>query len=340
MSDVFIFGAGASMEYRGACGPLFCDSGFFRVVEKMWARGEHDKFRHYDGGQLDWPKLKKFAEERFNRAVESIGLEEAFVEVDGMGQDLEDLFCRCIELALFWRMRGTNAQNLHAHCEFLRRVLRPGGTLITFNYDPILEYALTHIARDGTISWDPVNGYGLRFEGEFSAGAIKVLPVESESNVQLLKLHGSMNWLFFYGEWPSWPRYLLRLTNDNLRGVGFQCMVEKATGTVLRSLFVPPKSAKEYESYGLTELWDKAEQALEDATSLTVIGYRFPETDKGALELLGKAAHLAQSRQVTYVIRDDPKAEKLFKGYFLNASVHPMSFADYVKGVNPSVMIE
>ena len=330
MSDVFIFGAGASMEYRGACGPLFCDKDFFQVVEKMWTTGNRANFRNYDGGRLDWPRLKQFVEKRFNRPVESIGLEEAFVEVDGMEQDLEDLFCRCIELALFWRMRGTSPQNLYTHCEFLRRVLRPGGTLITFNYDPILEYALTHIAHCGTISWNPVTGYGLPFKKEFSGGHLRELTTKQQSNVSLFKLHGSMNWLFFYGESPSQPRYLLRFTNDSLlRGVGFKIMVEETSSTVLRPLFVPPKSAKDYESYGLTELWNKAEQALENPTSLTVIGYRFPKTDAGALELIRKAEHLAESTRVTYVT-DNKEAAATFSEYFSKAYVDTRGFAAYV----------
>ena len=37
MSHVFLFGAGASCEYRGVYGTLFVDTTFFPALEEMWA---------------------------------------------------------------------------------------------------------------------------------------------------------------------------------------------------------------------------------------------------------------------------------------------------------------
>ena len=214
--------------------------------------------------------------------------------------------------------------------DFLQQVLGPGSTIITFNYDPLLEYALGYLSSIG-ISWAPSSGYGLRFEDEFSAGEIKVIPVESESNVQLFKLHGSMNWLVLADEWPHSPRWLLRLTPQNLGGPGHLCQRETRTGVVLRPLFVPPKAAKDYEIVGLTDLWEKAGRALEGATSLTVIGYRFPETDVAARDLIRKADHLKESDRVTYITLDDIEGEATLREHFPNASVWPDGFAAYVK---------
>jgi hypothetical protein len=332
MSDVFVFGAGASMNYRGAYGSLFCDQNFFQVIEEIWAEwGKPDnKPEHYNGSPWDWPKLRRRIEQVCAKPILSIGLEEAFGRIDGLGEPWEGLFCRGIELALFWRIRGTRRQNLQSHVDFLQRVLRPGSTIITFNYDPLLEYALGHLDSVG-ISWKPSTGYGLRFEGEFSTGELKVMPAESESNVQLLKLHGSMNWLVLADEWPHPPRWLLWLTTHNFGGPGHVCMREARTGAVLRPLFLPPKPAKDYEIVGLSNLWEKAGRALADASSLTVIGYRFPETDAAARDLIRKAEHLRDSDRVTYVTLNDPEAEQTFRDHFPKVSVFTKGFAAYVK---------
>lgn len=337
MSDVFIFGAGASMEYRPSHASLFCDSNFFHVIEQMWDRwcrpldlgplGQHEGGQaHYDGCQWDWPKLRDFIEQRCRKSISSIGLEEAFGKVDG--EPWESLFCRGLELALFWCIGGTERSRLAAHVDFLERALRPGATLITFNYDPLLEYALRHVSG---ISWNPSNGYGLCFDGEFSDGQITDIPYAPDSNVELLKLHGSINWLVFADKWPNRPRFLLRLRKGSFHGPGALLQVEKATGRVLRPLFVPPKPAKDYEVFGLTSLWEKAERALQGATSLTVIGYRFPKTDVGARDLIRKAEHLAASDRVTYVTLDDMEGKATFREHFPKASVCPDGFAAYVK---------
>lgn len=336
MSDVFIFGAGASMDYRGnpAGKPLFCDKNFFQVVEEVYATWGGSE--HYDGGCWDWPRLRQRIEEVCANPILSVGLEEAFERINGLGEPWGGWFCRAIELALFWRIRGTARINLQTHVDFLQRALRPKSTIITFNYDPLLKYALGHL-KSGGISWKPSTGYGLRFEGEFSDNEIRMLPAESKSNVQLLKLHGSMNWLVLEGESSHPPRWLRR---ENFGGPGYKCIREKSTGVALQPLFVPPKPAKDYESVGLTALWEKAGRALESATSLTVIGYSFPKTDVAALDLIRRADHLRNSDRVIYVNgRDleknstlkDPEAEQAFKKNFPNAPVHTKGFAAFVK---------
>src|SRR3989442_1273238 len=159
MPDVFVFGAGASMEYRGnflsppGWRPLFCDDGFFAVMEDLnehWGirDGVDRRPEHYDGGPWDWPTLKSRIEAACG-PIGALGLERAFSVVSAETRQDQDLFCRAIELALFWRIRGTNPEQLPVHIAFFNRLLRPGATIITFNYDPLLEFALEMIAGYG-----------------------------------------------------------------------------------------------------------------------------------------------------------------------------------------------
>ena len=59
------------------------------------------------------------------------------------------------------------------------RIVQPGDTVITFNYDDSLERELKRCKK-----WDISRGYG------FPLGA-----TEHSSDVSMLKLHGSINWL-------------------------------------------------------------------------------------------------------------------------------------------------
>jgi hypothetical protein len=75
LAKVFLFGAGASCEYRGVYGPLFMDTTFFpalRQAWEAWMRGGApiqltpwnpkgptvpSEPHHYDGGPRRWPEL-------------------------------------------------------------------------------------------------------------------------------------------------------------------------------------------------------------------------------------------------------------------------------------------
>jgi len=67
--------------------------------------------------------------------------------------------------------------------------LREGDTVISFNWDPLLERAL-----HGTGLWFPDDGYGISFDLLFD-GEWRDANPGVHSQVQLLKLHGSVSWL-------------------------------------------------------------------------------------------------------------------------------------------------
>ena len=66
-----------------------------------------------------------------------------------------------------------------AYGDFSTKVVKPGDVVITFNYDDSLERELRRAGK-----WDIACGYGFPLGTE-----------EQPSNVLVLKLHGSMNWL-------------------------------------------------------------------------------------------------------------------------------------------------
>lgn len=348
MGDAFIFGAGASTAYRGAKGPLFTDGEFFGVLDELseaWADtratdphfGVDGRPEHYDGARWNWPRLETHLLQLCGPNFRSLGLEATFAAVDG-ASPWDDLFCRGIELALFWRLRAGERQNVSTHVEYLKRVLRPGATIITFNHDPVLEIALGQLGRETPqLSWHPSDGYKLNFEGELdTGGGTHSIEAKRPSNLSLLKLHGSMNWMVPAGEWPSRPRYLLRLRGvGDFGGPGFRCVREQGTGSVMRPLFVPPRRAKDYERAGLTDLWTLSEQAMRSADSLAVIGYRFPRTDEAALSLVNLASdHLRESDSVTYVTLGDSDASATFAARFTKARIFTQGFEDYARVIS------
>ena len=72
-------------------------------------------------------------------------------------------------------------------------LLEPTDSLITFNWDTMLDRALYESGR-----WTPDSGYLLDFEALYENGWRKPSTILANATYELLKLHGSTNWLMPY----------------------------------------------------------------------------------------------------------------------------------------------
>jgi len=155
--------------------------------------------------------------------------------------------------------------------------LTPSDTIITLNYDTVLDSALW---RNG---WNPKVGYCL------SGGASKVRwnvkPPQSPtsgSGVRLLKLHGSVNW-FVKGS-PSqleavFTKKPVRVTPPRRNGMAKH----------IRQI-VPPVYGKAFRHDHWRRLWELAYAALREAETLVVVGCSLVDTDFHLRALLSRVA--------------------------------------------------
>ncbi len=141
-----------------------------------------------------------------------------------------------------------------------RRTASRSNTVITFNYDLLVDDALIRIGAKP--------GYEL-------ANATFDEPNQSKTIVPLLKLHGSTNWaicecnqIHVLGEKATGNPEMFR---------SMQC--RKCHKAGLRLLLVPPSWDKSEYSKIMQPVWKQAVDALKTATRICVIGYSMPEAD-------------------------------------------------------------
>jgi hypothetical protein len=198
---------------------------------------------------------------------------------------------------------------------FAGSCVRDKATCITFNYDDLLDEALWGH------SWRPNSGYG--FPCRSSAACVDSRWEEniSTSPMQLLKLHGSVNWRIPLGHpqpyavdsirhHESWFEYFGHV-NDTFSLKNIERLLEP-------DLFiVPPVMAKTdlIEQPVLGLIWSLAINALKAAKRVVFIGYSMPITDIAASFLFREGlGHLDPSSQVTvvdYAREEEEKARKL-----------------------------
>lgn len=181
------------------------------------------------------------------------------------------------------------------YAEFAEKMVRPGDTVITFNYDDSLDRELRRVGL-----WDLSHGYG------FSLGT-----ADAPSDVVVLKLHGSINWMIsLFGGAISGPTFagpqgalggspVIHLADANYLGYPeFAGRTYTGGGTML-SLILPGRTKQFFFDTSLgpefkpfwDSLWSHAAKALENSTELIICGYSMPPADKRARELLLRSPH-------------------------------------------------
>lgn len=141
-----------------------------------------------------------------------------------------------------------------------RKLASRSNTVITFNYDLLLDDALIRVGSKP--------GYGL-------ADAVFDERNSGASEVPLLKLHGSTNWAIC--ECNQVHIVEQKVTADPGTFRSRRCCKCQRSG--LRLMLVPPSWDKSEYSEVMRPVWKNAVDALKTATRIIVIGYSMPETD-------------------------------------------------------------
>ena len=212
-------------------------------------------------------------------------------------------------------IRDTPSTTPALYRDFARR-LTPYDTVLTFNYDTLLEQVLEDICKPYTLApewWREDCSTNLHY-------------------VDILKLHGSVDWY-------DWEYYDLRRTWDYEEGtsfaeddpifgskatVPFECLTKGLTqmpygrNILSRAYRVPdhnqyfPIQANRYQTvpfvlplahdkllgYGpITDFWQGLHQALWEVPTIVLIGYSMPSHDSYAYEALGNLLGNYQSAE-------------------------------------------
>jgi hypothetical protein len=171
--------------------------------------------------------------------------------------------------AYLWH-RVQSSDSLDILRRFAVAHLRPGDTVITFNWDVTLERSLYSRSGDMSIY------YSYKRERP------------QKGNFVILKPHGSIDW-FRKKDMP--PRALSE--SDELDGTwGVYPRFDFAKDPKLRKsrpLIVPPIAAKEFGVKCLQKTWRSIYRAVSDATELNILGYSLPKEDQFARLVLRRA---------------------------------------------------
>jgi len=168
--------------------------------------------------------------------------------------------------------------------ETILNELMAGDTIITFNYDLVIEESFFSAEL-----WNPIDGYGIETTGKTKNWTRRWLTDKgytdgNNSKIQLLKLHGSLNWeSSSYGIRLKPRPYLVSTRKGKTR-------FEKVS-------ILAPGWNKQINKNPYKKFWRAARLHLEKCNTIIILGYSLPETDLLAQSLLAEVVRTRTARK-------------------------------------------
>lgn len=216
-------------------------------------------------------------------------------------------------------------------------------TVITFNYDLLIERVLDEISSTSyPNSFSFPECYG--FKQNINTQAISDSPQfknvnKTQNGIQILKLHGSMNWQSLHTSSSPKPATLfnpsreIHIGNSPMIYSSLTWKRQKRT-VYLKPVIIPPISGKRRMMHSsMLSIWDKAGEALRLANRVIIAGYSCPPLDLEARILLSENLRVNQNKKI-YVI--DPSSESASKFIDLCGVTHSTIYSSIKEWVNDS----
>ena len=218
-------------------------------------------------------------------------------------------------------LRGTAREGVGSLFRFLwTENQHPEITFVTFNQDVLIEKALQRASetrRYGDIPWNIASAYCVDFERLTGAKWDTQLfteQAEDEQSIRVLKLHGSLNWVYEVRSGTD-PKNVLRTADKRklfcIKAEQLRVSLvwrEHKRRMRLFPFVVPPIYEKSLLFKGsLGPVWRAAREALESADQIIVFGYSFPDADFAARTLLRRCYFSNEALREVTVIDPDPR---------------------------------
>jgi hypothetical protein len=167
--------------------------------------------------------------------------------------------------------------------------------VLTFNYDTLLEQGINAARPIAALGPGATDVYADQVVYPAPAAPPAQYAIDTSAHtsnsLQVLKLHGSLNWYWASGDVTG--SSLVRVREKRVLGRGRPLTVDRDFGgaTTLDRYVIPPVTTKDgyYQASLTTAIWRSAREAISNASAVTFMGYSMPANDRVAVELVREA---------------------------------------------------
>ncbi len=229
--------------------------GYYRDIE---TRGAIGRFCKTSNQPMDWAARKRKLEELIRRI---------YIQTTG-GQE------------------NTKIRKPSVIHKNILSMLETGDTIITFNYDLLIEESI-----ESALLWNPITGYDIDMSQspkDWCRTWLRDRDCTSppESSILLLKLHGSLNWI-------GYPNGRI-----GLKARPYVVRTNRSGHPAFETVeIVAPGWQKRIDEKPYGKLWQRARLKLEKCKSIVIFGYSMPETDFLAKSFFAEIARTREARK-------------------------------------------
>ena len=324
-SKVFILGAGAS---KPAGAPLLKDifpEGVFHLLQGTVSGDSLNRYTHffdYLKDRFGYDVNSSYSDPYGFVAYNDIDIEKILSAIDN------EIFKNGIE-----GLKKVRDEAVRFVCLTLEQAIKAGAwksdcspdfiskkidktnddcTIITFNYDILLEKALLNASLCSCFS------YGIDVEKD-NIRNFHSYERKYENNLLILKLHGSLNWAVC-SQCNKLHLFFSQRYDDIFKNSCCNCNAD------LEAVLVPPTRFKEgkylkklWEVANLERLWKIAGEKITTADEIVIIGYSFNEYDKEAVSLIKESIKANSKNPNLYIVDVTPDGiyQRIFSKGFL-----------------------
>lgn len=340
---LYVLGAGFSHNFNSERFPLVRE--FLRTAKANYvynSEGEHYELAQliatyfHDSCYTDIEKVLSFlsASPLYNREIPH---EHRSVRYD----ELVEIIVRTLSLAS--QSKADLASTNETYKRFASMLVDVETTVITFNYDLLIEILL-----EETRQLHRYDGYGVEIplvddamptpRHSFPLQPTKLI---TRSNATLLKLHGSINWgsPTIFNDKSDAIYQLPESEGVSMDDFVIQTDVGSPFTMYFKPVIIPPILDKSFWLRNPTfrVLWNMAMEAIDDASTITFVGYSLPVTDFMAEFMFRQGINLHPAERKIVVV--DKKASELksrYRDVFGSAPLVDLSFieTDFLSYVN------
>jgi SIR2-like domain len=250
---VFLLGAGASKSWglplTNELFPLALTGVPKRKDRQLIRKFIQYQYPHFHRRWKNYPPLEEFL------SLVEVYLDFADVIKRGHIFSIEEVARIKKELlhAITTVLHAAREEAAHSRVQKLGTLLEPGDTIITFNWDLLIEEALRDLGKD----WE----YDLR-----------------DNAISILKPHGSLDW-FDSREVSIKSELVFPLNEKFKRILVFRRFRAPRTKSPAAPIILPPVANKSIKYKELQSIWRDAWRALRHADEIYILGYSLPPED-------------------------------------------------------------
>lgn len=226
-------------------------------------------------------------------------------------------FLACLSHFFAWRHYCDSKEDGTEKRQYLKQELSSlakGDIVITMNWDTLVERVLLEDGR-----WLPRDGYGFQVQlkyvdsnGEPLSFTSDVTRTISEiSEVQVLKLHGSLGWREneeskLYLRFTQYLQYLP--IKHSKQQIFVRDCAEPRYFREYEPVMIYPSFLKQLKTPQIQLIWHRAAEELARADEIHIIGYSLPESDTAVRTLLNTLRFRSEINDLMITV-DDPNSE-------------------------------